>query len=120
MKRPPERLPFGAPCASCGKPRDSIVYFRGRQNSYCNACHAARMRKYRKRVPLTPEQRMKDNARSYAGVYFRRGKIKRTPCKVCGDPNSQMHHPDYSKPLAVEWLCKRCHLNEHRNEATGA
>jgi hypothetical protein len=114
-------MKHGSLCARCTtRPRDSVVYFANRQHPWCNACRADYMRDWRKRNPLTPEQRKKDIARSYAGVYFRRGKIKRTPCKVCGDPNSQMHHPDYSKPLAVEWLCKRCHLAEHRNEATGA
>jgi hypothetical protein len=24
-----------------------------------------------------------------------------------------MHHPDYDKPLFVEWYCRRCHLNLH-------
>ena len=62
---------------------------------------------------MTPAQRRKDNARSYANVYLRRGLIERKPCERCGSENSQMHHEDYSKPLAVEWLCRKCHLAEH-------
>ena len=37
------------------------------------------------------------------------GKLKRLPCEVCGNIKSQMHHPDYSKPLKVRWLCPKYH-----------
>jgi hypothetical protein len=42
------------------------------------------------------------------------GKIKRKPCEVCGDPNSQAHHDDYDKPLEVRWLCQSHHNEAHR------
>jgi len=84
------------------------------RNPYCRECHSADMRIWRKTHPLTPEQRRKDSARSYAGVYLRRSKLVREPCGRCGDPNSQMHHPDYDKPLLVQWFCRPCHLQLHR------
>jgi len=34
---------------------------------------------------------------------------------VCGEPKSQMHHPDYSKPLVIRWMCLEHHLLLHRN-----
>ena len=38
-------------------------------------------------------------------------------CESCGAAtNSRLlhgHHADYSKPLEVEWLCRKCHLAEH-------
>lgn len=71
------------------------------------------MREWRKSNPLSPDAKRKDNCRSYAGQYLKRGKIKREPCKACGSPESQMHHPDYTKPLLVEWMCRPCHLREH-------
>lgn len=77
---------------------------------YCNACHAAYMRANRK-LP-EGEARMRANARSYAKVYLKRGKIIRQPCRDCG-AEAQMHHPDYSKPLEVIWLCREHHLAEH-------
>lgn len=61
---------------------------------------------------MTQEQRLKDNCRSYAGVYKRRGKLIQEPCK-CGNPDSQMHHDDYYHPLRVQWKCRQCHLKHH-------
>ncbi len=40
--------------------------------------------------------------------------LKKLPCEKCGDINSQGHHPDYSKPLEVKWLCPLHHKDEHR------
>lgn len=73
------------------------------------------MRTWRKTHPLTAEQRAKDSARSYAGVYKRRGKLIPRPC-ACGCQEVEMHHSDYSKPLEVEWMCRRCHIDHHHGE----
>jgi hypothetical protein len=100
-------------CSACHARRD-----RGMQR-YCKACHAAYMRENRpKHSELTPEQRMKANARSYAHVYRDRGKIDRKPCEKCGSEDSQMHHEDYSRPLEVTWLCRDCHLEHHKMAET--
>lgn len=96
-------------CSHCGIPHS-------RANRLCLACHAAYMRGWRQTHPLTDEQRLKDNCRSYAGVYLRRGKIERQPCRECGE-RAEMHHPDYTQPLLVEWLCRACHLRLHRHAA---
>lgn len=42
------------------------------------------------------------------------GVIVKQPCIVCGDCKSEAHHSDYSKPLDVDWLCKRHHGLWHR------
>ncbi|HXJ61834.1 MAG TPA: hypothetical protein VNU68_34775 [Verrucomicrobiae bacterium] len=47
------------------------------------------------------------NCRSYANVYQRRGKIVPQVCEVCGSPDTQKHHDDYSKPLVVRWFCQQ-------------
>lgn len=45
---------------------------------------------------------------------MRRDLVQQQPCSKCGDPNSEAHHPDYSRPAHVIWLCRRCHKAEHR------
>ena len=102
-------------CAKCGQ-----ITFRWRDAaktrpaSYCHACHAAYVRATRpKHSELTDEQRLKANARSYANTYKGRGKLIPQPCESCGDPETESHHDDYSKPLDVRWLCRKCHLTHH-------
>lgn len=95
-------------CSRCPSPLGD----RFGTSRYCRNCAAAYMREWRKTHPLTPEQKRKDNARSYAGVYKRRGKIREQPCGVCGG-KAQMHHPDYDRPLDVVWLCRVHHLELH-------
>lgn len=41
------------------------------------------------------------------------GRINRQPCFVCGELITEAHHPDYSMPLDVVWLCKRHHEQVH-------
>lgn len=43
----------------------------------------------------------------------RLGRIKRQPCEVCGEPEAEAHHKDYSRTLEVSWLCKKHHEEAH-------
>lgn len=101
----------GLRCSGCGS-----EHWRADQR-YCVNCHNAYMRAWRRTHPLTAEQRFKDNARSMANVYLRRGKILRANCVLCSEPHAQMHHPDYSRPLDVIWMCRDCHMALHRFES---
>ena len=103
-------------CFRCGKKNDRLHLFGKRlAQSYCSACHASYMRRWRKTHHMSAEQHRRDNARSYLNVYVKRGKIVRaSECGRCGSPRKvQAHHHDYSKPLQVEWLCLVCHMREH-------
>lgn len=65
--------------------------------------------------PSTPEQDFKNRARALAAQALNSGKIKAAPCTVCGNQFAQMHHPDYSRPRHIVWLCAVCHAAEHKN-----
>jgi len=56
-----------------------------------------------------PDRRSASNAVSNA---IRDGKLEKLPCFVCGK-NAQGHHPDYSRPLDVVWLCPKHHKETH-------
>jgi hypothetical protein len=57
--------------------------------------------------------RSKQKARAAVGHALRDGRMVKAPCFVCGSPDSQAHHPDYAKPLDVQWLCRDCHEHTH-------
>jgi hypothetical protein len=63
--------------------------------------------KARKRNP------QKYRARSAVARAIRSGSLVRQSCEVCGNAKSEAHHPDYSRPLDVKWLCRKHHRIEH-------
>lgn len=67
-------------------------------------------RLYRERYP---EKRA---AHIAVGNAIRAGRLKREACFFCGSARAQAHHPDYSKPLDVVWLCSACHHLQHAYE----
>ena len=108
-------------CIMCGEKEQAP---RGKM-PYCLDCHAFYMREYRKAHALEEQKRRrkyyvsrlendrpKKNARSLANNALRFGNIQRQPCEKCGEW-AQMHHPDYSQPLIVVWLCKKHHIEHH-------
>ncbi|MEI9995110.1 MAG: hypothetical protein WDM91_10980 [Rhizomicrobium sp.] len=58
----------------------------------------------------------KCGARAMANAAKRLGLITPQPCADCGSEKSEMHHPDYDRPLDVVWLCKDCHAQHHRGD----
>ena len=97
-------------CSKC----DGLVEESRKGQRYCKKCHAENMRINRpKHSQLSDVEKKKANCRAYLKVYVRRGKVIKEPCSICGDKNSEGHHPDYSQPLLVVWLCRAHHLELH-------
>lgn len=57
-----------------------------------------------------PERRKASHIVSNA---VRDGRIKKLPCLCCGEMKVEGHHPDYSRPLDVVWLCTKHHKEVH-------
>lgn len=77
----------------------------------CRTCHSTQ--KYAKPASLSREH---DPVRAAFMHAVRTGKISRpSTCEECGGGGLiQAHHPDYSRPFDVEWLCTTCHGKRHR------
>ncbi|KKL87003.1 hypothetical protein LCGC14_1939050 [marine sediment metagenome] len=65
--------------------------------------------KYKKASPK------KTKAVSVVNNALRDGRLFKKPCP-CGETKVEGHHPDYNKPLEVIWLCKECHIHEHKKK----
>lgn len=58
-----------------------------------------------------PENKVKIQAEKKAYRALKQGLLKRpSKCDKCDKTGrTEMHHPDYAKPLEVRFLCKSCH-----------
>lgn len=67
----------------------------------------------RERYANNTTERKKQIARATAYHRLEAGIIVKEPCRLCGSEEVEMHHPDYSKPNDVVWLCCTCHDELH-------
>jgi ribosomal protein S27AE len=74
------------------------------------SCKIYRRIKRREYIKRNPE---KQNARYLVAKNVRLGiLIKPTNCSKCKDISKiEAHHNDYSKPIEVIWVCKKCHIS---------
>jgi hypothetical protein len=106
-------------CARCEKSLPEEAFWRQNREptgraSACKLC----LREWRKGRHTTgkPRERSqeKEQARSRLRDAVRRGRLlKPTHCEQCQRETPRHlldgHHHDYTKPLEVKWLCRRCH-----------
>jgi hypothetical protein len=67
---------------------------------------------YRALKKSTAKFRYKQDAREILNWHLKKNKIEKSNC-FCGK-KGEAHHPDYSKPLEVIWLCRPHHSELHR------
>lgn len=122
-------------CTKCGQKKPFTEYYQKGNGcaAICRECERAKGRKYyvdHKDDPVSEEKLERKRAaglkyarkksgrkerlvRREAREAMRRGDIERQPCEVCGDPDTEMHHDDYDKPLEVRHLCRPHHMELH-------
>lgn len=108
---------YTSSCKACLKARDAARYSKERE------LRALRHKQYM----ATPEGKAaharaitawKDKnavqraANIILGNAVKYGQVKKQPCWVCGE-TAEAHHPDYSRPLDVVWLCPSHHKQAH-------
>lgn len=124
-------------CVRCGNSREDFDWDASNRIRTCNRCrkgkrewqsvkgkerHKVALERYnltekgKKSIYIRTKRAWEKNPEKVLArrkVYYAKkiGKIKQEVC-FCGNMNTQAHHPDYSKPLQIEWLCNQHHPRE--------
>lgn len=132
-------------CSKCRKTLPISEFNRnssrkGGRDAYCHSCrhswveqNQAKMRTYRRdhyhrraangwkppvRKYRAPRDPLKKAAKNAVDAAINRGDLVRPErCSQCGSTDRiQAHHPDYTKPLEIVWLCTPCHGKTWRKD----
>ena len=108
-----KKLGYDYRCKNCYR-----VYYRIRSKKPQKIAQVARWHQSERGKMMDKERRLlrKDKIRvkNMLNYLIEQGIIQRQPCEICGSENGQGHHPDYSKPFEVRWLCQAHHSEEHQ------
>jgi len=73
---------------------------------------------YRRKYAEDDRYRERQLAKGAVGRAITKGFLVKGPCFICGcTEDVHAHHKDYRKKLSVEWLCRGCHNEWHRNNS---
>lgn len=72
-------------------------------------------KKIQRKAQQTYRHEHPDRKHAHSLVFqaLKNGLLNRLPCIVCGE-TAEAHHPDYSRPLDVIWLCSMHYREVHR------
>ena len=120
------KVNYGEPtCLRCAKIKRERIRKRTRENWIIK--HRESDKKYQQKKRRENKKYKRDESKRYRlrfpekvkahQILFyavKKGKIKKSPCVDCGATyRIQGHHPDYSKPLEIIWVCSIHHKNYH-------
>lgn len=101
-------------CLICGNEFLARVdHLKVGKEKYClKCCHMPGGISMQKTYPILPASNLPLAHKPRKVV---ENNLVKSPCSICGDLKSKAHHDDYAKPLDVIWLCRKHHINRHRN-----
>lgn len=88
--------------------RDYVNYMKTHEPERWSKMRYEACKKQRRKSPE------KYKAKQMISNLKRSGKVIQKACEICGNTKTEAHHPDYSKPLEVIWLCDFHHKEEHK------
>lgn len=74
----------------------------------CSDCSGGSKAQYNAQKKHREKHPERARARDIINKRIKRGTLNREPCVACGK-GAESHHPDYSKPLYIIWMCKEDH-----------
>ena len=115
-------------CTTCKEQKDVDQFFRDKTKpdgraACCRACRKVQSARCYQKNPDAVRVRIQawqskhpDRRPAHKAVEsaIERGDMTRQPCRVCGNPKTDAHHDDYTKPLEVDWLCRLHHIARHK------
>lgn len=96
-------------CTCCGLTKNVSEYNPDKSKNGIRAqCKLCQYKVQHKRYY---QEKFKPQAKEKARQAYNNGVIQKPlVCENCHeDKPLDKHHPDYDKPLEVEWLCRKCH-----------
>lgn len=109
-------------CSTCQTVKPVSEFGRDRSrpdgiNFRCRPCNKEQVKKrdYPRYEQIKKSRHLlKIKERRKVRIAVKNGAIVKQPCSQCGSAISFAHHPDYTKPLEVVWLCRQHHEDVHR------
>lgn len=57
----------------------------------------------------------KNKVRAATKKLIAKDEILKVPCQICGEDKVEVHHLDYQDPYNVQFLCRKHHVEWHKN-----
>jgi|GWRWMinimDraft_13_1066021.scaffolds.fasta_scaffold01635_5 hypothetical protein len=115
-------------CALCKQEKDFSSFHKDKNtktgcSSYCRSCKQKKDKTYTKNNLYTEKKKIlkakwrsdfPERKKAHLEIYYalKKGLLFKQPCFMCGE-KAEAHHPDYSRPLDVIWLCPPHHRQAH-------